>query len=334
MAAAAIRAGAKEFIPLLPEAELLIAAVLAAVSDDDRPLVARDPIMQTVLKLADQVAGSDASILITGESGVGKEVMARYVHKASRRSERPFISVNCAAIPENLLESELFGHEKGSSHRRAGPADRASSRRPTACTLLLGRNLRDGRPQASWPSCCAPCRNARIDRVGGSKPVQGGHPHPGHFQLARPRPGRASEGTFREDLPYRLNVVNLRLAAAARAPGRRGGARRAISPGKYAAAQRIAHVAAAVRLRARRRVVQHRWPGNVRVVENAMHRAVLLSVGPEIEAAAIRLPDGAPLAGDAGSVAASRAVQAASYGQRHGGPRLRRPHASPRSSNC
>src|SRR5690606_30831974 len=83
-AAAAIRAGAKEFIPLPPEADL-IAAVLAAVADDERPLVARDPAMEAVLKLADQVARSDASVLITGESGVGKEVMARYVHQKSRR---------------------------------------------------------------------------------------------------------------------------------------------------------------------------------------------------------------------------------------------------------
>src|SRR5581483_8372945 len=112
LAARAIRAGAKEFIPLPPEAEL-IAAVLAAVADDERPMVARDPAMQQVIQLADQIAASEASILITGESGVGKEVMARYVHGKSRRASRPFISVNCAAIPENRLESELFGHEKG-----------------------------------------------------------------------------------------------------------------------------------------------------------------------------------------------------------------------------
>src|SRR3569833_87828 len=111
-AAAAIRAGAKEFIPLPPEAEQ-IAEVLAAVADDERPLVTRDPAMEQMLKLADQVAPSEASILITGESGVGKEVMARYLHKKRRRAARPFISVNCAAIPEHLLESALFGHEKG-----------------------------------------------------------------------------------------------------------------------------------------------------------------------------------------------------------------------------
>src|ERR1700685_4494177 len=91
-AVAAIHAGAKEFIPLPPDAEL-IAAVLAAVSDDDRPMVARDPAMQAVISLDDQVAPSEASLLVTGESGVGKEVMARYLHAKSRRSQRPFISV-------------------------------------------------------------------------------------------------------------------------------------------------------------------------------------------------------------------------------------------------
>src|SRR5271154_973674 len=101
-AADAIRAGAKEFIPLPPDAEL-IAAVLAAVSDDDRPMIADDPGMKKMIELADQIASSDASILITGESGVGKEVMARYVHRRSKRANAPFIAVNCAAIPDNLL---------------------------------------------------------------------------------------------------------------------------------------------------------------------------------------------------------------------------------------
>src|SRR5687767_8715528 len=95
-AAAAIKAGAKEFIPLPPDAQL-IAAVLAAVADDNRPMVVNDPAMLNVLGLADQVAGSEASILITGESGAGKEVIARYVHQKSRRVQKPFISVNCAA---------------------------------------------------------------------------------------------------------------------------------------------------------------------------------------------------------------------------------------------
>jgi len=111
-AVAAIHAGAKEYIPLPPDPEL-IAAVLAAVANDSRDLVWRDEAMGKVIKMAQQIAGSDASVMVTGESGTGKEVLARYVHSRSGRAKRPFISINCAAIPEHLLESELFGHEKG-----------------------------------------------------------------------------------------------------------------------------------------------------------------------------------------------------------------------------
>jgi two-component system, response regulator FlrC len=111
-AVAAIHAGAMEYIPLPPDPEL-IAAILAAVAGDKNEFVVRDDAMRAVVKLAGQIAPSDASILITGESGTGKEVLARFVHAKSSRRDKPFVSVNCAAIPENLLESELFGHEKG-----------------------------------------------------------------------------------------------------------------------------------------------------------------------------------------------------------------------------
>ena len=100
----AIRAGAKEYIPLPPDAEL-IAAVIAAVARDATDFLYRDPAMERVVKMADQIAGSDASILITGESGTGKEVLAKHVHAKSKRAGKPFISINCAAIPEALLES-------------------------------------------------------------------------------------------------------------------------------------------------------------------------------------------------------------------------------------
>ncbi|MBU2397360.1 MAG: sigma-54 factor interaction domain-containing protein, partial [Alphaproteobacteria bacterium] len=165
-AAAAIRAGAKEFIPLPPEADL-IAAVLSAVADDDRPLISADPSMKAVVMLADQVARSEASILITGESGVGKEVMARYLHLGSKRAERPFISVNCAAIPDNLLESELFGHEKGAftgaMARRIGKFEEADGG-----TLLLDEiSEMDVRLQAKLLRAI---QERVIDRVGGTKP--------------------------------------------------------------------------------------------------------------------------------------------------------------------
>src|SRR5690606_18001977 len=95
----AIKAGAKEYLPLPPDAEL-IAAVLAAVAEESASLICRDPVMKELIALADQVAPSSASVLITGESGTGKEVMARYLHARSKRSQKSFISVNCAAITE------------------------------------------------------------------------------------------------------------------------------------------------------------------------------------------------------------------------------------------
>lgn len=298
-AANAIRAGAKEFIPLPPEADL-IAAVLAAVADDERPLVSADPSMQAVIKLADQVARSEASILITGESGVGKEVMARYLHTHSRRADRPFISVNCAAIPDNLLESELFGHEKGAFTgavaRRIGKFEEADGG-----TLLLDEiSEMDARLQAKLLRAL---QERVIDRVGGTKPVKVDIRviATSNRDLAR----AVSEGTFREDLLYRLNVVNLRLPSLRERPGDIAVLADHFIK-KYAAANGVP--VRPLSSPAREALTRHRWPGNVRELENAMHRAVLLATGVEIDVEAIRLPDGQPLAGLTGAIPAAGGV--------------------------
>ena len=305
-AADAIRAGAKEFIPLPPDAEL-IAAVLAAVADDDRPMVVNDPSMKAVIALADQVAASEASILITGESGVGKEVMARYVHQKSRRAQRPFISVNCAAIPENLLESELFGHEKGAFTgavaRRIGKFEEADGG-----TLLLDEiSEMDGRLQAKLLRAI---QERVIDRVGGSKPVKV------NIRILatsnRDLAQAVRDGTFREDLLYRLNVVNLRLPPLRERPGDVA-VMSAHFIKKYAAANGVPE--RPLSAEAQRRLLGHSWPGNVRELENAMHRAVLLAVGPEIDEMAVRLPDGQPLSAP-GEAFSGRAAQAADAVQR------------------
>lgn len=287
-AAAAIRAGAREFIPLPPDPDM-IAAVLQAVADDDRPMIAAEPAMTRVVELADQIAASEASVLITGESGVGKEVMARYVHKKSRRANAPFISVNCAAIPENLLESELFGHEKGAFtgavSRRIGKFEEADGG-----TLLLDEiSEMDARLQAKLLRAI---QEREIDRVGGSKPIKV------NIRILatsnRDLLKAVKEGVFREDLLYRLNVVNLNI------PPLRERAGDAVKMAehfveKYSLANgfKSKFLSSA----AKERIKAHNWPGNVRELENAMHRAVLLSAGDEIGPDAIRQPDGfAPVA--------------------------------------
>ena len=279
----AIRAGAKEYIPLPPDAEL-IAAVIAAVARDSSEFLFRDPAMERVVKMADQIAGSDASILITGESGTGKEVIAKYVHAKSKRANTPFISINCAAIPEALLESELFGHEKGAFTgaiaRRIGKFEEASGG-----TLLLDEiSEMDVRLQSKLLRAI---QERLIDRVGGGKPV------PVDIRILatsnRNLNEAVREGSFREDLLFRLNVVNLKLPALRDRPGDIA----ALSEhfvAKYAKANGLPPRILSPDARAA--LLQAPWPGNVRELENTLHRAVLLSSGDVIGPDAIVLPDG------------------------------------------
>ncbi len=281
-AAAAIRAGAKEYIPLPPDAEL-IAAVLEAVAEDDQTFIYRDPVMKNVSALAEQVAPSEASILVTGESGTGKEVMARFVHAKSRRANKAFVAVNCAAIPENLLESELFGHEKGAFTgavaRRIGKFEEAHGG-----TLLLDEiSEMDVRLQAKLLRAI---QEKQIDRVGGARPVDV------DIRIIATSNRNLQEevkaGNFREDLFFRLNVVNLQVPSLRNRPGDI----RAIAEffaEKYADVNKIQN--RPISETAMKKLLAHSWPGNVRELENTLHRAVLLASGDEIGEAAILLPD-------------------------------------------
>lgn len=297
----AIRAGAKEYIPLPPDPEL-IAAVLAAVADDARDMVFRDPSMVSLVQLATQIAASQASVMITGESGCGKEVLARHVHSKSPRASAPFISVNCAAIPEHLLESELFGHEKGAftgaTSRRIGKFEEASGG-----TLLLDEiSEMDVRLQAKLLRAL---QERVIDRVGGSKPV------PVDIRVIatsnRNLADEVRKGTFREDLLYRLNVVNLKIPPLRERPADVYELSAHFAK-KYALANGMP--VRPLSAEARLELSRGRFPGNVRELENTIHRAVLLSTGPEIGADVIRNPDGAPLSSGPRD-AASRAAETA-----------------------
>ncbi len=209
----AIREGAREYLPLPPDAEL-IAAMLQAVAGDRHAVVARDPAMLATLRRAEQIAGSEASVLITGESGTGKEVLARHMHARSRRAAGPFVALNCAAIPENLLESELFGHEKGAFSgavaRRIGKFEAAQHG-----TLLLDEiSEMDFRLQAKLLRAL---QEREIDRVGGTAPVR--------IDVRilattnRDMTAQVAAGKFREDLFFRLNVVSLRMPPLRERPG-------------------------------------------------------------------------------------------------------------------
>ncbi|MCR9177466.1 MAG: sigma-54 dependent transcriptional regulator [Alphaproteobacteria bacterium] len=279
-AVAAIKAGAKEYIPLPPDAEL-IAAVLAAVAEEDNSVIFSDPIMAGTLKLADQIAPSDASVLVTGESGTGKEVLARYLHGKSRRASEKFVSVNCAAIPDNLLESELFGHEKGAFTgavaRRIGKFEEANGG-----TLLLDEiSEMDIRLQAKLLRAI---QEREIDRLGGSQPVKV------DIRLIatsnRDLEKHVADGNFREDLYFRLNVFNLQIPALRQRPGDIK-----VLAEHFAKKYNEANGLAPRKLNAEAiaRLESHHWRGNVRELENTMHRAVLLANGSEIGIEAIML---------------------------------------------
>ena len=279
-AAQAIRDGAREFLPLPPD-PLLIAAILETASGETHQLIARDPLMLATIKRAEQVAWSEASVLIAGHSGTGKEVIAQHIHRRSRRADAPFVALNCAAIPENLLESELFGHEKGAFSgavaRRIGKFEAAHNG-----TLLLDEiSEMDIRLQAKLLRAI---QEREIDRVGGNSPVRV------NVRLLattnRDLQAEIKAGRFREDLFFRLNVVSLAIPDLAERPGD-------IIPLAEHFSRHYAQING-LPLRpltpaARARLLAGAWRGNVRELENTLHRAVLLAQGDAIDADAIEI---------------------------------------------
>ena len=261
--------------------------ISAGLVDDSCELVSEDMGMRQLLAVARQIAPTDASVLITGESGTGKEMLARYLHRRSRRSGQRLVSVNCAAIPDNLLESELFGHEKGAFTgavaRRIGKFEEAHGG-----TLLLDEiSEMPPRLQAKLLSAI---QEREIDRLGSGAPIKV------NIRLIatsnRDLEAEVAAGRFRDDLWFRLNVVNLHLP-----PLRERSADIVMLArhfaARYAAINRLPHRplgSAAIAL-----LTSHYWRGNVRELENCMHRAVLLAVRDEIGAEDLGLQgNGAP----------------------------------------
>ncbi len=224
--------------------------------------------------------------MLCGESGTGKEVLARHIHRRSRRAAGSFVALNCAAIPENLLESELFGHEKGAFSgavaRRIGKFEAANGG-----TLLLDEvSEMDVRLQAKLLRAL---QEREIDRLGGTAPVKV------NVRILattnRDLAAEVTKGTFREDLYFRLNVVAITVPPLRRRPDD-------VAVLAEHFARRYAEVNGLpfrpMSAIASLRLAAHSWKGNVRELENTIHRAVLLAEGSEIGPEAIELPGGVP----------------------------------------
>ncbi len=282
-AVAAIKAGAKEYVPLPPDPDL-IAAVFEAITEDQDELIFEDPAMKKCVEMAEKVSRSQAGVMIVGESGTGKELIARLIHRKSNRKDKPFVAINCAAIPGELLESELFGHEKGAFTgavaRRIGKFEEADGG-----TLLLDEiSEMDLGLQAKLLRAI---QEKEIQRIGSNATVK-----VDVRILAtsnRNMEAQVKNGAFREDLYFRLNVVSVAI------PPLRS--RSSDIPvlakhflGRYAEENDIAINSIADEAMAL--LGDHSWPGNVRELENTMHRAVLLATGKQISADAIMITGG------------------------------------------
>ncbi len=282
LAVKAIKAGAKEYIPLPPDPEM-IGAVLAAATRENHALIYGDKKTEAVLKLAKQVAPSEANILLTGQSGTGKEVFSRFIHDNSKRANKKFVAVNCAAIPETLLESELFGYEKGAFTgavaRRIGKFEEASSG-----TLLLDEiSETDVKIQAKLLRAI---QEKEIDRIGGKAPIKV------DTRIIATSNRNLDEcvknGTFRQDLYYRLNVVNINIPPLKDRPDDIIVLAKHFAK-KYSELNDIP--LKEMTPAAEQKLLNYLWPGNVRELENTVHRAVLLSSGDKIDEDAILLDD-------------------------------------------
>ena len=294
---AAIEAGARDYLPLPPDPELIAAMLSAVARDHDPGLIVADPAMRAVLDRAQQVARSAASVLITGESGTGKEVLALHIHRHSARADGPFVAVNCAAIPEALLESELFGHEKGAFSgalaRRIGKFEAAHGG-----TLLLDEIAEmDLRLQSKLLRAL---QERVIDRVGGDRPVTVDV----RIIAATNRhlDAEMQAGRFREDLFFRLGVITLKIPALRERPGD-------ILPlarhflNRYAQVnllgpKRLSGAAEAL-------LSGFGWRGNVRELQNVMHRAALLSAETEVSVADLEIERPGPACDSSATIAST-----------------------------
>lgn len=256
-------------------------------------MITADRRMNDVIQLAKTVAQSKATVLIQGESGTGKELIAALVHQNSNRANRPFVAINCAAIPENLLESELFGYERG-AFTGAVTAKSGKFELANGGTLLLDEiSEMDIRLQAKLLRVI---QEGEVDRIGGRKPIAV------DVRIIATTNRNLSDcvrqGTFREDLFYRLNVVNLTLPTLR---DRIGDVRLIAQHFMVQYAAKNAKAIASFSDAALGLLESHTWPGNIRELENVVERAVITAPSSQIQDRDIHIErrDGGALAGSA-----------------------------------
>ncbi|GHU36591.1 sigma-54-dependent Fis family transcriptional regulator [Betaproteobacteria bacterium] len=280
----AMRSGACDFLlkPFEPQALLEhVARYRLPESMDDERVIASDPASRNLFALAARVAQTDTTVLLTGESGVGKEVVARYIHNHSARCDGPFVAINCAAIPDSLLEATLFGYEKGAftgaQQAQAGKFEQAQNG-----TLLLDEVTE--MPLALQAKLLRVLQEREVERVGGKKPVAL------DIRLIatsnRDMAEAVAKGVLREDVYYRLNVFPLLIPALRqRLDDIVPLARRFLAEHGARSGRNGLHLAPSAEALLRR----YAWPGNVRELENVMQRAVILATGDSVEAEALHL---------------------------------------------
>jgi nitrogen regulation protein NR(I) len=244
---------------------------LLATEDYAEGIVGKSEAMQQVFKLIGQVSMSDATVLITGESGTGKELVARAIYHHSKRADRPFMAINCAAIPENLLESELFGHEKGAF---TGAADRRIGKFEQCDGGTIFLDEIGDMPLSTQTKILRILQNGEFQRVGGNQTF---HVDVRVFAATNKEPERlVAEKKFREDLYYRLNVVRIHLP-----PLRE---RREDIPllvdyflQKLAKSGQLPSKGRKISPQATALLEKYDWPGNVRELENVIERAAVVA---------------------------------------------------------
>lgn len=277
----AMRQGAADYLvkPFEPKALLALVARHAlgrlGPADGEGP-IAVEPASVQLLNLASRVAKSDSTVLISGESGTGKEVLARFIHQQSPRAGKPFIAINCAAIPDNMLEATLFGHEKG-SFTGAIAAQAGKFEQADGGTILLDEISE--MPMGLQAKLLRVLQEREVERVGARKPIE--------LDIRvlattnRDLAGEVAAGRFREDLFYRLSVFPLAWHPLRQRPGD-------ILPlaerllAKHV--NKMKHAPVRLSADAQKCLVEYSWPGNVRELDNAVQRALILQQGGVIQA--------------------------------------------------